>query len=124
MLLLETRLDNVVYRMGFASTRAEARQLVVHRHILVSENKNNIFTVSTDSFSLFSQLKWYVVNIPSFQVKIGYYVGIKRIKMSQQRIKDSGANEEDIDHLLHYLTEEFEAVKKRLIVELHRRGSI
>ena len=48
MSLLERRLDNVVYRMGFASTRAEARQLVTHKAILVNDK---------------------VVNVPSFLVK-------------------------------------------------------
>ena len=42
LLLLETRLDNVVYRMGFASTRAEARQLVTHSSILVNGEKCNV----------------------------------------------------------------------------------
>jgi len=40
--LLERRLDNVVYRLGFASTRAEARQLVLHRHFLLNGHKANI----------------------------------------------------------------------------------
>ncbi len=47
--LLETRLDNLVYRLGFAKTRTHARQLVSHRHILVNDKK---------------------VNIPSYQVKV------------------------------------------------------
>ncbi|PID39089.1 MAG: 30S ribosomal protein S4 [Proteobacteria bacterium] len=42
LMLLERRLDNVVYRMGFAGTRAEARQLVRHRHFLVNGHKANI----------------------------------------------------------------------------------
>ena len=42
MVLLERRLDNVVYRMGFASTRAEARQLVAHKAILVNDKVVNI----------------------------------------------------------------------------------
>lgn len=42
LMLLERRLDNVVYRMGFAATRAEARQLVRHRHFLVNGHKANI----------------------------------------------------------------------------------
>ncbi len=48
--LLETRLDNVVFRLGFASTRPQARQLVSHRHVFVNGNK---------------------VNIPSYEVKVG-----------------------------------------------------
>ena len=54
--LLESRLDNVVYRMGFASTRAEARQLVSHKALTVNGQ---------------------VVNIPSFQVKAGDVVAVR-----------------------------------------------
>ena len=46
LLLLESRLDNVVYRMGFASTRAEARQLVSHGAIAVNGNRVNIPSAS------------------------------------------------------------------------------
>jgi small subunit ribosomal protein S4 len=54
--ILEGRLDNVVYRMGFAPSRSAARQLVLHNHILVNGKK---------------------VNVPSFQVKEGYVVTVK-----------------------------------------------
>jgi|TARA_X000000950_G_scaffold175630_1_gene213464 small subunit ribosomal protein S4 len=64
--LLEQRLDNVVYRMGFGSTRAEARQLVAHNAILVNGKK---------------------VNIPSYGVKIGDVVGIREKSKKQLRIK-------------------------------------
>lgn len=63
--LLERRLDNVVYRMGFASTRAEARQLVSHRAILVN-NK--------------------IINIPSYQVAPGDIIEVKEKCKSQGRI--------------------------------------
>ncbi|MEK7517866.1 MAG: 30S ribosomal protein S4 [Patescibacteria group bacterium] len=53
--LLETRLDNVVYRLGFAKTRAMARQLVTHRHIFVNEKR---------------------VNIPSYQVRVNDIVSL------------------------------------------------
>ncbi|MDD5034816.1 MAG: 30S ribosomal protein S4 [Methylococcaceae bacterium] len=66
--LLESRLDNVVYRMGFASTRAEARQLVSHKSILVNGK---------------------VLNIPSYQVCSGDIVSIREKAKSQQRVKDS-----------------------------------
>ena len=59
LLLLECRLDNVIYRMGFASSRDQARQLVRHSHVLVNNRK---------------------VNIPSFQVKVGDVVEIKEKK--------------------------------------------
>jgi len=64
--LLEARLDNVVYRMGFAATRAEARQLVSHKAILVNGN---------------------VINIPSYQVKPGDVVEIRSRAKKQLRIK-------------------------------------
>jgi small subunit ribosomal protein S4 len=64
--LLEQRLDNVVYRMGFASTRAEARQLVNHRSVMVNGK---------------------VVNIPSYQVKPGNIVEIKEKCKTQGRIQ-------------------------------------
>jgi len=66
--LLECRLDNVVYRMGFGSTRAESRQLVSHKAILV----NGI-----------------TVNIPSFQVSAEDIISIKEKAKNQIRIKDS-----------------------------------
>ncbi|MCA0174797.1 MAG: 30S ribosomal protein S4 [Proteobacteria bacterium] len=66
--LLETRLDNVVYRMGFGSTRAEARQLVSHKALTV----NGI-----------------VVNIPSYQVKVGDVVAIRETKKKQVRVQEA-----------------------------------
>jgi small subunit ribosomal protein S4 len=63
--LLEVRLDNVVYRMGYASTRAEARQLVSHKAIVV----NGV-----------------VVNIPSFAVKPEDTVSIREKSKTQARI--------------------------------------
>ncbi len=66
--LLESRLDNVVYRMGFASTRAEARQLVSHKSIQV----NNEF-----------------INIPSYQVSVGDVVSIRERSKKQQRVIDA-----------------------------------
>ena len=66
MVLLERRLDNVVYRMGFASTRAEARQLVAHKAVLVNDK---------------------VVNIPSFLVNPGDVVSIRQKARAQGRIQ-------------------------------------
>ena len=63
--MLEMRLDNVVYRMGFANTRFASRQLVSHRHITVNGR---------------------VVNIASFQVKAGDKVGVKDSPRSQQLV--------------------------------------
>ena len=66
--LLEQRLDNVVYRMGFGSTRAEARQLVSHKAILVNDS---------------------VVNIASYQVKAGDSVSVKEKAKNQLRVKNA-----------------------------------
>ncbi len=66
--LLEARLDNVVYRLGVAPTRAAARQLISHRHITVNGN---------------------VVNIPSYQLKPGDIVGIREKSKSLEIIVDS-----------------------------------
>jgi len=63
--ILESRLDNVVYRMGFASTRAEARQLVSHKSILVNGKS---------------------VNIPSYEVSAGDVVAIREKSRNQTRI--------------------------------------
>jgi len=66
--LLERRLDNVAYRLGFADTRAEARQLVRHGHFRVNERK---------------------VNIPSFQVKVGDVVAVKDKSRKIVRINEA-----------------------------------
>ena len=66
--LLECRLDNVVYRMGFGSTRAEARQLVSHKALTVNGQ---------------------VVNIPSFQVKAGDTVALREKSKAQLRVVDA-----------------------------------
>jgi small subunit ribosomal protein S4 len=66
--LLESRLDNVVYRMGFGSTRAEARQLVTHGTILVNGKR---------------------LNVPSARLKAGDAVSVSDKGKSQLRIKDS-----------------------------------
>ena len=66
--LLETRLDNVVYRSGFGSTRAEARQLVNHKSIMVNGK---------------------VVNIPSYQVKPDDVITVREKAKKQTRIADS-----------------------------------
>lgn len=66
--LLECRLDNVVYRMGYASTRAEARQMVSHKSVVVNGT---------------------LVNIPSYQVKAGDTVSIREKAKKQIRIQDA-----------------------------------
>ena len=67
MILLELRLDNVVYRMGYGRTRKEARQIVDHKHILVNGK---------------------TVNIPSYEVKPGDVIEIKEKFKGAQRYKD------------------------------------
>ncbi len=66
--LLESRLDNVVYRMGFGATRSEARQLVSHKAILVNGS---------------------VVNVPSYQVKAGDVVALREKAKKQLRVQSA-----------------------------------
>ncbi|HEB76781.1 MAG TPA: 30S ribosomal protein S4 [Nitrospirae bacterium] len=65
---LELRLDNIVYRLGFASNRRQARQIVNHRHILVNGR---------------------VVDIPSFRVKVGDVIEVKESKRNMPLIEES-----------------------------------
>ncbi len=67
MVILESRLDNVIFRLGFARTRKEARQIVDHKHVLVNGK---------------------AVNIPSYLVKAGDTIEIKEKSKSSQRYKD------------------------------------
>ena len=67
MILLERRLDNVIFRLGFARTRKEARQIVDHKFVLVNGKQ---------------------VNIPSYLVKAGDVIEIKEKNKSLQRMKD------------------------------------
>ena len=67
MIMLETRLDNVLFRMGFARTRKEARQIVRHKHVTVNGK---------------------AVDIPSYQVKVGDVIEVKEKYKTIQRYKD------------------------------------
>ena len=67
MIMLETRLDNVIFRLGFARTRKEARQIVDHKHVLANAKQ---------------------VNIPSYLVKAGDVIEIKEKCKGSQRYKD------------------------------------
>ena len=67
MILLELRLDNIIFRLGFARTRREARQIVDHKHVLVNGK---------------------VVNIPSYLVKAGDVIEIKENKKDSARYKE------------------------------------
>jgi len=78
--LCESRLDNVVFRMGIAPTRSAARQLVSHRHITVNGQK---------------------VNIPSYQLKAGDVVGVREKSKSLEAIENSLAN---ASHVYEWIT--------------------
>ena len=67
MITLERRLDNVIFRLGFARTRMEARQIVDHRHITVNGK---------------------IVNIPSYLVSVGDVIEVKESAKDAQRYKD------------------------------------
>nr|WP_293302170.1 30S ribosomal protein S4 [Allomuricauda sp.] len=112
--LCESRLDNVVYRMGISPSRRGARQLVSHRHI----------TVNGD-----------VVNIPSYKLKPGDVVGVREKSKSVQAIEDSLANNSSVYEWITWnsATKEGtfvtvperlqipENIKEQLIVELYSK---
>lgn len=113
--LLESRLDNIVYRLGIAPTRAAARQLVLHRHITVNGQ---------------------VVNVASYQVKPGDVVGVREKSKSLEVIADALAGfnhnkypwlewDESLKagKLLHVPAREDipENIKEQLIVELYSK---
>ena len=113
--LLESRLDNLVYRLGVAPTRAAARQLVLHRHITVNGA---------------------VVNIPSYQVKPGDVVGVREKSKSLEVIADALAGFNHTKYpwiewdetlkagkFLHVPAREDipENIKEQLIVELYSK---
>ena len=96
---LECRLDNVVYRLGFARTRAEARQLVSHKGVMV--NRNGISKV---------------VNIPSFQIKANDEVLIRERCHSQGRIQEAIelTKQKTIPEWLESISSEFKGIVKRI----------
>ena len=113
--LLESRLDNVVYRLGVAPTRDAARQLVLHRHVTVNGA---------------------VVNIPSYQVKAGDVVGVREKSKSLEVIADALAGFNHTKYpwiewdetvkagkFLHVPAREDipENIKEQLIVELYSK---
>ena len=69
MIMLESRLDNVIFRLGFARTRREARQIVDHKHVLVNGK---------------------CVNIPSYLIKAGDTIEIREKSKGSQRYKEKG----------------------------------
>ena len=113
--LLECRLDNVVYRLGIAPTRAAARQLVSHRHITVNGE---------------------VVNIPSYSLKVGDVVGVREKSKSLEVITESLAGRQVnryawLEWNAQTMTGKFlqrperedipENIKEQLIVELYSK---
>ena len=101
MVMLETRLDNVIFRLGWARTRREARQIVDHKDILVNGKH---------------------VNIPSYAVKAGDIIEVKEKKKSSQRFKDiievTGAR-----LVPEWLESDKEELKGR-VIELPKREAI
>ena len=112
--LLESRLDNVVYRLGIAPTRSGARQLVSHRHITVNGE---------------------IVNIPSFTLKSGDIIGVREKSKEMISIKDSLSNHRSSYSWLEWdsamMAGKFlnrperneipENIKEQLIVELYSK---
>lgn len=101
MIMLESRLDNVLFRMGWARTRKEARQIIDHKHVKVNGHG---------------------VNIPSYLVKAGDVIEIKEKNKASQRYKDilelTGARS-----VPEWLTSDKENLKGS-VVELPKRSSI
>ena len=114
LVMLEERLDNVVYRMGLAMTRREARQLVVHSHYTVNGKK---------------------VNIPSYQVKPGDVVAVKAKSQSSPKFKEIKEMQVGVPGWLSVDREKLEGkvladpardqidtpIEERLIVELYSK---
>ncbi len=112
--LIEARLDNVVFRMGIAPTRAGARQLVSHRHIIVNGE---------------------IVSIPSFSIKPGDIIGVREKSKSLEAITDSLASRSNSYSWLEWddnlMTGKFlnypereeipENIREQLIVELYSK---
>lgn len=88
---LETRLDNLVYRLGFGSSLRQSRQMVVHRHILVNGK---------------------TVDRPSFEVKVGDVISLKEKSQSIQIFKDNFA---ETNVFLPYLEKDAANLKGRLV---------
>jgi small subunit ribosomal protein S4 len=112
--LCESRLDNVVFRLGISPSRRGARQLVTHRHITVNGN---------------------VVNIPSYTLRPGDVVGVREKSKSLVAIEDSLANRSDVYEWLSWNSDTKEGnfvsvperiqipenIKEQLIVELYSK---
>ncbi|MBY3620400.1 30S ribosomal protein S4 [Acinetobacter sp. CUI P1] len=93
MFLLESRLDNLVYRLGFANSRAGARQLVSHGHVTVNGKK---------------------VDIASYRVSLGDVIGLRERSQSMASIKEALANRSHLPAYLEYAEGSFEGKYIRL----------
>ncbi|MFF2878831.1 30S ribosomal protein S4 [Gottfriedia sp. NPDC057991] len=93
MILLETRLDNVVYRMGLARTRRAARQLVNHGHILVDGKR---------------------VDIPSFRVKIGQTISLREKSQNLAVVKEAVEVNNFVPEYITFNAEKLEGTFNRL----------
>jgi len=112
--LCESRLDNVVYRMGVSTSRSGARQLVSHRHITVNGS---------------------IVNIPSYSLKAGDVVGVREKSKSLQTISDALSVSSNVYEWITWNSEKMEGsfvavperlqipenIKEQLIVELYSK---
>ena len=114
LIMLEERLDNVVYRMGLSTTRREARQLVVHGHYLVNGKR---------------------VDIPSYQVKVGDVIKVKETSVKSPKFKEIKEMQVGVPAWLSVDREKLEGkvlseptraeidtpIKEHLIVELYSK---
>ncbi|MDD6155169.1 MAG: 30S ribosomal protein S4 [Eubacteriales bacterium] len=114
LVMLETRLDNVVYRMGFSTTRREARQLVTHNHYLVNGKK---------------------VNIPSYEVKPGDVIKVREKSLKSPKFKEIKEMQVAVPEWLSVNQDKLEGtvlslptreqidtpIEERLIVELYSK---
>ena len=114
LIMLETRLDNTVFRMGFASSRKEARQLVTHGHFTIDGKK---------------------VDIPSYEVKPGQKIAVKKTSQSSPKFKELKEYQITVPSWINVDVEKFEGtvitlparadidtqIEEHLIVELYSK---
>ncbi|MDR9400097.1 MAG: 30S ribosomal protein S4 [Psychroflexus sp.] len=97
--MCESRLDNIVFRLGLAPTRSAARQLVTHKHIVVNGE---------------------ILNVPSYQVKVNEIIGVREKSKSLTVIKDSLENKRNVFEWLSWNDEK----KEGTLVNLPERSQI